>query len=154
MYHACKSQLHRSAARPPPRLDQQAHARTSARWMTLQVWWIEPYSTILRTKSRTRKSPLKWAWSLILKNHIWRRGAESNRSKRLCRPLHNLFATPPEDLLCVDYLISSGSAFDHLKKAASPLFCHKPVRLALRILERKKSLELSTSTLARLRSTN
>ncbi|MCD6025663.1 MAG: hypothetical protein K0R08_182 [Solimicrobium sp.] len=26
---------------------------------------------------------------------LWRRGAESNRSKRLCRPLHNLFATPP-----------------------------------------------------------
>ena len=26
---------------------------------------------------------------------IWRRGSESNRRLRLCRPLHNLFATPP-----------------------------------------------------------
>jgi hypothetical protein len=25
----------------------------------------------------------------------WRRGPESNRSTRLCRPLHNRFATPP-----------------------------------------------------------
>ncbi len=29
----------------------------------------------------------------------WRRGRESNPSKRLCRPLHNLFATSPEGLL-------------------------------------------------------
>ena len=26
---------------------------------------------------------------------VWRRGPESNRRKRLCRPLHNHFATPP-----------------------------------------------------------
>ena len=26
---------------------------------------------------------------------IWRRGSESNRRRRLCRPLHNHFATPP-----------------------------------------------------------
>ncbi len=26
---------------------------------------------------------------------IWRRGSGSNRRKRLCRPLHNHFATPP-----------------------------------------------------------
>src|SRR5471032_885346 len=65
-------------------------------------------------------------WAIFL---IWRRGRESNPSKRLCRPLHNLFATSPEDLL--------GCAAQHTVK-----------------LEREKSLELSTSTLARLRSTN
>jgi hypothetical protein len=27
---------------------------------------------------------------------IWRRGRESNPSRRLCRPLHNLFATSPD----------------------------------------------------------
>ena len=31
--------------------------------------------------------------------YFWRRGRESNPSKRLCRPLHNLFATSPEELL-------------------------------------------------------
>ena len=29
----------------------------------------------------------------------WRRGSESNRPRRLCRPLHNRFATSPEDLM-------------------------------------------------------
>ena len=28
--------------------------------------------------------------------HSWRRGSESNRRTRLCRPLHNHSATPPE----------------------------------------------------------
>ena len=27
----------------------------------------------------------------------WRRGRESNPSRRLCRPLHNRFATSPEE---------------------------------------------------------
>jgi hypothetical protein len=43
---------------------------------------------LVRTSSDSAKS-------LIL----WRRGRESNPSKRLCRPLHNLFATSPEELL-------------------------------------------------------
>ncbi len=30
----------------------------------------------------------------------WRRGSESNRRRRLCRPLHNHFATPPGDSHC------------------------------------------------------
>ena len=30
---------------------------------------------------------------------IWRRGRESNPSRRLCRPLHNRFATSPEDIV-------------------------------------------------------
>src|SRR3569832_1489001 len=32
---------------------------------------------------------------LVLQGSIWRRGSGSNRRKRLCRPLHNHFATPP-----------------------------------------------------------
>ncbi len=28
---------------------------------------------------------------------VWRRGSGSNRRRRLCRPLHNHFATPPGD---------------------------------------------------------
>jgi hypothetical protein len=35
----------------------------------------------------------------LLYRFFWRRGRESNPSKRLCRPLHNLFATSPETLL-------------------------------------------------------
>jgi hypothetical protein len=64
---------------------------------------------------------------------IWRRGWESNPSTRLCRPLHNRFATSPEEDF--DYATATGY-------------------LSQRLLEREKSLELSTSTLARLRSTN
>jgi hypothetical protein len=50
------------------------------------------------------------------------------------------------------YIIDS--AFIDLKKAALPLFFAIQPELILLDLERKKSLELSTSTLARLRSTN
>jgi hypothetical protein len=62
----------------------------------------------------------------------WRRGAESNRPSRICNPVHNRFATAPF----------------HLKKKGSFRFPF------LKNVEREKSLELSTSTLARLRSTN
>ena len=31
----------------------------------------------------------------VLPSLVWRRESELNRSKRLCRPLHNLFAIPP-----------------------------------------------------------
>ena len=31
-------------------------------------------------------------------DRIWRRGSESNRRTRLCRPLHNHSATPPGDV--------------------------------------------------------
>src|SRR5471032_2479395 len=30
---------------------------------------------------------------------VWRRGSESNRPRRLCRPLHNRFATSPEETI-------------------------------------------------------
>ena len=35
---------------------------------------------------------LRFGTSVLLN---WRRGSESNRRRRLCRPLHNHFATPP-----------------------------------------------------------
>ena len=69
----------------------------------------------------------------------WRPGSESNRRTRICNPLHNHSATRP----------------------SRPLF-HKPQAgetknpggPGLLMLEREKGLEPSTSTLARLRSTN
>ena len=66
---------------------------------------------------------------------FWRRGPESNRTNRICNPGHNRFATAP------------GIRIPSDKKGKQLLpFLWK--------LEREKSLELSTSTLARLRSTN
>ena len=38
---------------------------------------------------------------------IWRRGSESNRSKRFCRPLPNLLATTP----CLKYKITCYNGF-------------------------------------------
>ena len=60
----------------------------------------------------------------------WRRGPESNRPTRICNPVHNRFATAP----CAEKREAHG--FPHSN------------------LERETSLELATSTLARLRSTN
>ena len=34
-------------------------------------------------------------FKLVIIQYEWRRGAESNRCTRLCRPLHNHSATPP-----------------------------------------------------------
>src|SRR6218665_158017 len=64
-----------------------------------------------------------------------RRGPESNRTDRICNPGHNRFATAPKP----------GSSDKKRREAAASLAWK---------LEREKSLELSTSTLARLRSTN
>ena len=71
----------------------------------------------------------------------WRRDPESNRTGRICNPLHNRFAIAP-------YLKSPSTESDDPDKKGKPQlpFFSK--------LEREKSLELSTSTLARLRSTN
>jgi hypothetical protein len=66
----------------------------------------------------------------------WRREAESNRSDRICNPGHNRFAIAPDP-----------RRFSPTKKGSLGF----PF---LENLEREKSLELSTSTLARLRSTN
>ena len=62
----------------------------------------------------------------------WRRGSESNRPRRICNPLHNRFATAPE-------------GHEKGKLDGFPFS---------RYVERETSLELATSTLARLRSTN
>src|SRR5258708_5709272 len=65
----------------------------------------------------------------------WRRGSESNRRPRLCRPLHDHSATPPGAL-------RPGTA-----RASN-------AGRSWKILERERSLELPTLTLGRLRSTN
>ena len=78
----------------------------------------------------------------LLPHGVWRRGPESNRPTRICNPVHNRFATAPEFSAT-----TSQRPVIHLIKKGS--FC-----FPFRNLEREKSLELSTSTLARLRSTN
>ena len=177
-------------------------------------------------ESRNAKIASEWRFLGL----FWRRGRESNPSRRLCRPLHNRFATSPEGIVrllswtvmfhinrrriaslhsgageesrtldlnlgkvalyqlsysrtecftitapgnwsgrrvsnsrpqpwqgCalptellphsgnIDYRRSSGNFQDNLALHIHADFCK---------LEREKSLELSTSTLARLRSTN
>ena len=74
---------------------------------------------------------------------VWRRGSESNRRTRLCRPLHNHSATPPGVRLAQRFA-KAGCGAGETGYPSSPAM----------ELERQKSLELSTSTLARLRSTN
>src|SRR3989338_7910511 len=66
---------------------------------------------------------------------IWRREPESNRPTRICNPVHNRFAIAP--------CCGTHAKMIKGKRKSFPLD-----------LEREKSLELSTSTLARLRSTN
>jgi hypothetical protein len=67
---------------------------------------------------------------------VWRRDPESNRADRICNPVHNRFAIAPQWV-----------AVPTDKKG-------KPWLPFVEKMEREKSLELSTSTLARLRSTN
>jgi hypothetical protein len=69
----------------------------------------------------------------------WRRDPESNRANWICNPVHNRFAIAP---LNNDLLYAFRIEKDSILKCC-------PFNL-----EREKSLELSTSTLARLRSTN
>ena len=68
----------------------------------------------------------------------WRRDPESNRARRICNPLHNRFAIAP--------WAHRGEPFDKKGKRLLPFLCVN--------LERETRLELATSTLARLRSTN
>ena len=70
-----------------------------------------------------------------------RRESESNRRTRLCRPLHDHSAIPPE----------TGAAARSLQPENER---ESRVALSQENLERETSLELATSTLARLRSTN
>ena len=76
--------------------------------------------------------------------HRWRRDPESNRADRICNPVHNRFAIAPKPLRQAPGP-EKGIGADKKGKPGLPF---------LRNLEREKSLELSTSTLARLRSTN
>src|SRR5262245_50019376 len=87
-----------------------------------QAWWAYQPTEAWRNRKSLASS--------------WRRGSESNRRRRLCRPLHDHSATPP------DYKKSKLKR--ESAQRAFPLF----------MLERETSLELATSTLARLRSTN
>ncbi len=67
------------------------------------------------------------------KKKLWRRGSESNRRPRLCRPLHNHSATPP-------------LTYEPNEKRESLLASPNE-------LERETRFELATPTLARLCST-
>jgi hypothetical protein len=88
----------------------------------------EPTGGCMGRRNEKRRQSRRFAM-LTLRNR-WRREAESNRSGRICNPLHNRFAIAPK----------------HKRKGSLGFPFYK--------LERAKSLELSTSTLARLRSTN
>src|SRR5258706_4811014 len=92
---------------------------------TMQVAIRDPRGPVLLPKCNA-----KWGW---------RRESESNRRPRLCRPLHDHSAIPP----AVVKKGRSGLRFDPAANRAFPSD-----------LERETSLELATSTLARLRSTN
>ena len=78
------------------------------------------------------KSAASTDFAIRASKKVWRRDPESNRARRICNPLHNRFAIAP---VCRQV---------KKREAVASLFN----------LEREKSLELSTSTLARLRSTN
>ena len=102
---------------------------------------------------------------------FWRRGSESNRRTRLCRPLHDHSATPPPE---VARLLFASTRLAHAQKRMDPrraaLAAHRleagiwscieaeRERRSYRfdlpgILERETRLELATPTLARLCST-
>ena len=68
---------------------------------------------------------------------IWRRDPESNWARRICNPLHNRFAIAPKN------------ANDKTRK-----FVLSKEQVRSLKMERETRLELATSTLARLRSTN
>jgi hypothetical protein len=82
------------------------------------------------------------AWALGGLEYRWRRGPESNRTNRICNPGHNRFATAPSIRAMI--LTKMGSQCGH---GASH-------HVKTKKLERETRLELATSTLARLRSTN
>ena len=88
-----------------------------------------PQTTLLR---QNRPLTIGVARKPADKGISWRREPESNRRRRLCRPLHNHSAIAPR--------LQAKKGGKH--------------RFPPGNLERETSLELATSTLARLRSTN
>ena len=87
-------------------------------------------------QAATKKPRKRGFYSTVLR--LWRRGPESNWAGRICNPLHNRFATAPRPLRNI--------TADRQEKGKHLLPFHQ--------LERETRLELATSTLARLRSTN
>src|SRR5882762_4018846 len=79
----------------------------------------------------------------------WRRGSESNRRTRICSPLHGHSATPPRRDQLGRPITLAGSRVDAPKENGEAILGFPACTL-----ERETSLELATSTLARLRSTN
>src|SRR5690606_7827351 len=73
---------------------------------------------------------------------LWRRDPESNRARRICNPLHNRFAIAPWSPS-----LPQRAGLDEKREAFV-------TGASLQNLERETRLELATSTLARLRSTN
>ena len=93
----------------------------------------------------TIKLPVRELFASI----FWRRGPESNRASRICNPVHNRFVTAPfvQPNQCIIFNKPMQASNFPVKKDSILKCCPFNV-------EREKSLELSTSTLARLRSTN
>src|SRR5262249_15781109 len=86
----------------------------------------------------------------IFIERYWRRGAESNRRRRLCRPLHDHSATPPGGTNRRS--TTSAAAATRRNEKGGPT--QRAGAVASEKLEGETRLELATSTLARLRSTN
>jgi hypothetical protein len=82
--------------------------------------------------------------------NYWRREPESNRPKRLCRPLHNRFAIAPQ----ADWNLATDSQICLVGNRKDWPTKQKGKRCFPLCMERETRLELATSTLARLRSTN
>ena len=96
------------------------------------------FKSLVSTNFTIRADPLAGGWKRVLGGkNCWRREPESNRRRRLCRPLHNHSAIAPLPI-----------------RWGRKLKGGKHLRLSPCKLEREKSLELSTYTLARYRSTN
>ena len=89
------------------------------------------------------RSCRKWPGDLC-----WRRGSESNRRTRICSPLHDHSATPPCHAITKPRNRTTRSAGLAYRQEAGGASFYRGN------LERERSLELPTSTLARLRSTN
>jgi hypothetical protein len=84
-----------------------------------------------------------------MKAKVWRRDRESNPARRICNPLHNRFAIAPRGSFwhTATSVRTVADAVPETKKGSQ-------ASLLASNLERETSLELATSTLARLRSTN
>jgi hypothetical protein len=111
------------------------------RWLVTRFDWCADWgqqSRLIRGKCNPGVTPEKTtSRKLILSAcFIWRRERESNPPTRICNPVHNRFAIAP----------NRSGEMGWLTLASSDCLAEN--------VEREKSLELSTYTLARYRSTN